>query len=42
MATLFFLTIDIYIGPTKLLKVDLPHAEYNLGRKFYKKYTSAN
>lgn len=37
---LIFLTIGVYIKPTRLLKVGLPNTKYNLEKKFCKGCTS--
>lgn len=42
VATPIFFTIGIHIGPTRLLKVGLPNAEYDLEEKVCEGYTSAD
>lgn len=42
MATPIFLTISIYIGPTRLLELGLVNAKYDSEEIFCKEYTSAD
>lgn len=42
MATSIFLTINIYIRLTRLLKVDLFNAKYDLEKRLYQGCTGAN
>lgn len=40
LTILIFLTINIYIGLTRLLKIGLPNTEYNLKGRLREDYTS--
>lgn len=42
MAISIFLTIGMHIGRTKLLKIGLPNAKYDLEGRLYKECTSAD
>lgn len=42
MATSILLTISIYIGSIRLLKVGFFNAKQDLKEKFYKRYTGAD
>lgn len=42
MAIPIFLTISMYIGPTRLLKVDLPNVNYNFEGGLRERYTNAD
>ena len=42
MAILIFLTIDMYIGSTRLLEVNPPNTKYDLEEKFHEGYIGAD
>lgn len=42
MATLIVLTIEMYIKPTRLLKVDHLNTKYNSKKKLHERYTGIN